>query len=301
MPQFSALSHRRRGFTLIELLVVIAIIAVLIALLLPAVQQAREAARRSQCKNNMKQIGLAIHNYHETVNTLPLNATYGTYAGVARDMHRSAYVGLLPYMDQAPMYNLMDQTIDQALAPNVQYNTQNMPNLVCPSNPDSGIVAVVADNCGNGVPSDYSFNVGDNVNSTTNTGAPGPNNWGNIGVGAAGRGPFTRYSWSARFAQITDGLSNTIALGETVGAYCIWQNGWANQTFATTAFAPNYQRLFFKTNTANPDCIGYRSFHTGGIHVVLMDGSVRFISDNISGSIYNALQSRANGEIVGEF
>jgi len=81
----------------------------------------------------------------------------------------------------------------------------------------------------------------------------------------------------------------------------MWQNGWANQTFATTAFAPNYQRLFFKTNTANPDCIGYRSFHTGGIHVVLMDGSVRFISDNISGSIYNALQSRANGEIVGEF
>lgn len=291
-------SRRPRGFTLIELLVVIAIIAVLIALLLPAVQQAREAARRSQCKNNMKQIGLALHNYLDSMGILPLNATYGT----SINMHRSAYVGLLPYMDQANMYNQMNQSTDQAAAPNVQFNTINMPMLVCPSDPDAGIVAAVADGCGNGVPSDYSFNVGDNPNGSTTTGAPGPNGYGNITAGAPGRGPFTRYSWSARLSQITDGTSNTIALGETIGAYCIWQNGWANQNFATTAFPPNYRNLYFKNGqTGNPDCIGYRSNHVGGIHALLLDGSVRFISDNISGTTFNAIQSRANGEVVGDF
>ena len=92
---------RRRGFTLIELLVVIAIIAVLIALLLPAVQQAREAARRTQCKNNLKQMGLALHNYHDTYNGFP----NGNIASAAGGWGMSWYMRILPYVDQAPVFN----------------------------------------------------------------------------------------------------------------------------------------------------------------------------------------------------
>ncbi|MDB5391570.1 MAG: hypothetical protein JWM11_7216 [Planctomycetaceae bacterium] len=285
---------KRRGFTLIELLVVIAIIAVLIALLLPAVQQAREAARRTQCKNQLKQIGIALHNYNDTNKLLPLNNTPGS--------HRSGYVGMLPFFDQAPLYSMIVHTSDQTVAPNLAFNSLVMTMLLCPSDPNPTTQTYTGqDSCGVGTATDYVFNVGDNVNSTTTTGAPGPNSYGNIGQGVAGRGPFTRYGWCSSFSNITDGLSNTIGMGEAIGAYCGWQQGWATQAFATTAFPPNYQNATFKASPGSPDCIGYRSAHVGGIHVVLLDGSVRFISDNISGLTYNALQSRANGEIVGDF
>ena len=123
----------KRGFTLIELLVVIAIIAVLIALLLPAVQQAREAARRSQCKNNLKQLGLALHNYHGTFNVLP--AGRYSLAGTTYLGH-STFTMLLPYFDQAPLYNSMNTSVGFNSAPNFGAPSLTiLTGLLCPSNP----------------------------------------------------------------------------------------------------------------------------------------------------------------------
>ncbi|MCA9091124.1 MAG: DUF1559 domain-containing protein [Planctomycetaceae bacterium] len=129
-----AKSRRTEGFTLIELLVVIAIIAILIALLLPAVQQAREAARRSQCRNNLKQIGLGLHNYHDVFGSFPIGARASYAAGVTFGV--SWYAGLLPYLDQAPLYNKLELSgshIGFSSVNMAKINGTVIPSIVCPS------------------------------------------------------------------------------------------------------------------------------------------------------------------------
>lgn len=303
-------SRRKRGFTLIELLVVIAIIAVLIALLLPAVQQAREAARRTQCKNNMKQIGLALHTYHDTSKFFPLNSSYAP--GAPAVMNRSGYVGMLPYFDQAPMYMQMNMSVSGIVAPNLAFTQKILPSLICPSDPEGTKTSNNGTDAATGIPlapSDYAFCFGDYVNGSTNTGAVQNPAYAN-GVLSSGRGMFSRGNWSCNIAAITDGTSNTVAIGEVIGNWCGWQIGWGFQCFATTAHTINYQNLALKTAAGtgaagaagNPDgCIGFRSQHVGGAHVLMADGSVRFLSENISGVTYNALASISGSEVVGEF
>lgn len=291
----------RPGFTLIELLVVIAIIAVLIALLLPAVQQAREAARRTQCKNNLKQLGLALHNYHDTNGIFPLNSSNGSPIN-----NRSGFVGMLPYLDQTPMYNQMNMQASGLVAPNLAFTQTPLPALLCPSDPDGTKTNLTGQDAGNGIAlalADYAFMFGDYQNGTTNTGATQTPSYAN-GVCSSGRGMFTRCNWSARIRDITDGTSSTIAMGECVGAWCGWQTGWGFQSFGTSAQPINYQNSALRgsANVGNADaCIGFRSLHSGGAHFVLGDGAVRFISENISGVTYNALASRAGNEVVGDF
>jgi prepilin-type N-terminal cleavage/methylation domain-containing protein/prepilin-type processing-associated H-X9-DG protein len=200
----------KRGFTLIELLVVIAIIAILIALLLPAVQQAREAARRTQCRNNLKQLGLAIHNYHDNFNMFP-RMTQGPVQGSARGddwRNYSAHAMILPYIDQAPLYNLVAQAINEnrcasgggtpssadGTAP-FSLSTRKIPAFLCPSDSPPGDRV------------DWNNYA---VSSGANKGWPGNND-----EAIDQNGIFNRYV-TVRMADITDGTSNVLAFSELV-------------------------------------------------------------------------------------
>ncbi|MEZ5944639.1 MAG: DUF1559 domain-containing protein [Planctomycetaceae bacterium] len=300
---------RRLGFTLIELLVVIAIIAVLIALLLPAVQQAREAARRSQCKNNLKQLGLALHNYHETHNIFPNDMhaywpTPGSRAGGLARNH-SWMVMILPFIDQAPLYSAIDtesQFYGQTLPTGQFLTAQQMTIFQCPS--DSQIE------------SEQIYNL-----SVTNyAGSQGFDWWRR--KGEVHEGMFSLES-KVRMRDIKDGTSNTIAVGEVNttgqknggrncgagiarrgGGEAVFRN-WAvsithnviseNAAYGITnpdgmdgedstwwknapyAMGPYY----IAAHCINSDWPGPSSLHVGGAHFLMADGSVRFIGENI--------------------
>jgi prepilin-type N-terminal cleavage/methylation domain-containing protein len=227
-------SRLRTGFTLVELLVVIAIIGILIALLLPAVQAAREAARRTQCTNNMKQIGLALHNYHDTNKRLPMGSFHSTICG-----RWSWQPRILPFVEGGAEYDQLDFHLHGWQGNNYQYIKAIHQNFLCPSDT---LFDEMREEEGFAAPtwvlsqSDYAACIGDYMNST---GIGDPHMYGNVGVSpyttpVKVRGMMGRWWWGARFADVTDGLSNTICVGECIGAMCITQNFGA-ECFATTA------------------------------------------------------------------
>ncbi len=359
----------RRGFTLIELLVVIAIIAILIALLLPAVQQAREAARRTQCKNNLKQLGLALHNYESTFTVYPMT-TAQNYQPNTQGF--SPQARLLPYFDQAVLQNQLDFT--QAaftgpfnnLVPNPQFAAAfatPLAALLCPSDPAP----------------------------TQNTGAGGAIYGGTNYFVSYGSGTGVNYDlrWrtdgivyensNTRIGDITDGSSNTVVMSESVRStgpdvtltagtlpqfpYQMTMNGstgvsatlqstqglnpsggawnsfvdgngrisnpnlstvWPTMTswrgaaslalrgrgtsWAHSGAISTLTNGYSTPNSKIPDVVVHftgffapRSYHVGGAHVLMGDGTVRFFSDNIDTATHRALHSRAGGEVIGEF
>ncbi len=330
----------RRGFTLIELLVVIAIIAILVALLLPAVQQAREAARRSQCKNNLKQLAIALHNYHDTHGKFP-QLTFGTEANNdwgSEWRGNSVHTMLLPFVDQAPLYNQYDLnrfwTHTDPNFPNRTLGQTKVPVFQCPSDP--GIITN-----GDG---------GNNYGAST-----GPNlGWEASLTRTAGM--FHRRR-SLAMRDITDGTSNTIAFGEivkgdgdngifrlergdyirnqslsginpikptqdqmtTYGNTCLtgtadhrssggwtWVSPMMDDTGMNTVVPPNWKfpNCHECSGCGEGDARGVwasRSFHTGGSQHAMGDGAVRFISENIDFNLYQSIGSSNQGDVVGEF
>ena len=207
--------RRKLGFTLIELLVVIAIIAVLVALLLPAVQQAREAARRSQCKNNLKQLGLALHNYHDTVNRFPRSLIFGRANGsTMQPYHHTWVTAILPYLDQAPLYNTVNFNLPAYGSAPQPFLSVQINVLKCPSDGINGDVPGPL--TGGFAITNYSAcEGGDWWNRPSNGDDLGNQLYGGI---------FTDH-YNCPIAAISDGVSNTVALGETtVGSFT--GNGW---------------------------------------------------------------------------
>ena len=299
--------HRRghRAFTLIELLVVIAIIAVLIGLLLPAVQKAREAAARSQCVNNMKQVLLAAHNYHSVHKSFPGNSqAEGGWDWNYQSTHKSWswLARLLPSLEQDNLCaaaKVDTNTLGQSLP----YLATGLSVFYCPT--DNAMSMNPSTNRANlqGVPiatSNYKGVTGDSWAYGTYI------NNSNQGDGLTrGNGMFTRgdIARPRKISDITDGTSNTFFLGEDIpqiNAHCAWP--YANGTLGTCAIPPNVMR---KPNGAAydpyydwPYIYSFRSQHPGGLNFALADGSVRFISDTIPLPLYRALATIHNGEPV---
>ena len=302
---------RRRGFTLIELLVVIAIIAVLIALLLPAVQQAREAARRTQCTNIMKQWGLALHNYHGVYNSLPLGAM-----GVGSDVVGNEFgfhVRLLPYIEQGPLYEQFNQSLhynETTISINRDLKQERTPLHFCPSAKGEDQIANEADT--------YT------IHYYGVAGPKGPRpaalggNYDHDGNFASTFGGFSRsgcltVNRTYAFRDITDGTSNTFLMGEISNepvngldmSWRPWTQGASNNGGAAAMYAcKNVLSGIGKTgyDTSNPlwqfNDIRFGSQHTGGTNFLFGDGTVNFISENINFATYQAAASRDDGEAL---
>jgi prepilin-type N-terminal cleavage/methylation domain-containing protein len=316
----------RRGFTLIELLVVIAIIAILIGLLLPAVQKVREAAARAQCKNNLKQLALACHNYHDALGSLPRNGnqfgltnshgTNGTGCCGVGGAHWSWIARLLPYVEQDPLYrqggiptNRMNQDASTLAALAVDLKV-----LFCPSDKSPRTRTDSADLGGTLVAlTNYKGVSGANwgtdfypTESNFNTSYRNPGTNGSFNGLEKGDGIFWRADirqGALRLLQITDGTSNTFMIGEDVPEMILW-NAWAyaNGACGTCAIPPNTGITIPPLGTANaadwPNRYSFRSRHPGGLQFAYADASVHFIRDTIPLQIYRALATIQGGEVA---
>ena len=303
---------RCRGFTLIELLVVIAIIAILIALLLPAVQQAREAARRSACKNNLKQLALGLHNYESTHGLLPpgyLHKFGQTGADqLANHMGFAWGCMILPQIEQANLYAQFNFNVPIFDNINLTAREMHLSVFLCPTDPFSGGGFVDRDPDSSpperyGAAS-YAANWGPSTAAVNLDDTP----LQSIGV-------FYRNS-KTRFRDITDGLSNTLALGERTNGpipggtladgHSYFETAWSAATRDRDDIEDDHGHMVlfetqYRPNQKDTDDKGISAPHVGIGQFAMCDGSVRPISENIDAGVYNALGTRSGGEVIGEF
>jgi prepilin-type N-terminal cleavage/methylation domain-containing protein/prepilin-type processing-associated H-X9-DG protein len=346
----------RRGFTLVELLVVIAIIGILVALLLPAVQAAREAARRMQCGNNLKQLGLALHNYHDTYKRLPHNGgLWPPHSNNSYDWSNaskgSVHVKLLPFMEQQPLFSQLNfaiafpwgDTSNLGSNNNLEFQRDGtgkavvsniIPNYLCPSS-NHDVFLHGGEGQGPRATSDYGFSLGAQqmdamagscalpfTNGATarpigNYFGTGPAGHGNSANSTDISGLFARGPWAATLAEIQDGTSNTIAMGEilpqkgdhhmhgwfhfnsmwtaTTAPINFRVNGMGDPAWAATAWNNADSCNHWRNWTTSQ---GFKSFHPGGAQFVLADGSVQYLSQTVDYRTYQALGCRRDGQAI---
>ena len=304
-----------RGFTLIELLVVIAIIAVLIALLLPAVQQAREAARRTQCKNNFKQLGLALHNYHDNYKMFPPSTVNpgsdlsSSFVPTGQVRNFTGYLYLLPFIDQGPLYNQVNFSMAtgkadwQSLgggADQVPLENVRLAAFLCPSDPDYDNPHTYATQNMYTITASQRVSYGF-VHETTEYDTYAGNLYSkNLN---AGRSAFGINS-SAGMRDLRDGSSSTLLMIETPlqktsSAYGPFLTAYTHTHFIIPAYGINQPY----SAATGPLVYAWRagSAHVGGCHTVMGDGAVRFLSQNIDQNLLNGLVSIKGSEVLGEF
>jgi prepilin-type N-terminal cleavage/methylation domain-containing protein len=326
------MASRRRAFTLIELLVVLAIIAILIALLLPAVQKVREAANRIKCQNNLKQLGLAVHHYHDVHDGVPPQATFSpgsTFSGY------SIHARILPFVEQDNLHARVDFNLGYAAQAAICRT--RIPLYRCPSDPKDG---TRVDGGVEFYPTNYGFSIGTWLGLDQQTGRGGDGAFG--------------YNLRHTFAAVTDGLSMTLAAadvkaftaalldgGQPAGPntpppdtptqlvayggtfdpdYCHtqWVAGRTLQSGLTTTFPPNTRVPYVsggreydvdftsaRVGPGNPQqsyrVVTARSYHPGGVTALMMDGSVRFVANSVTQATWRALGTRAGGDVPGEY
>jgi prepilin-type N-terminal cleavage/methylation domain-containing protein/prepilin-type processing-associated H-X9-DG protein len=376
-------SKRMRGFTLIELLVVIAIIAVLVSLLLPAVQQAREAARRTQCKNNLHQIGLAMLNYESTFSILPMGAfkPWCSYDANQTDitLYETGFgpnwaVRILPFVDQAPLYNNNAANLATFTTVPIPFPSATSPGVAPPGTDSTTWRLTLVDQkipvyrCPSDALNDFFYNPGANGGKNVPGGANGwargnygatcgyedfdhqcnGHIWRSASFNLAGQNgvissPMVGMNYGAKIAEVTDGMSNTMMVAElraglsAVDPRGVWAMGFPGasiQNAGRGAWNPSPNNsiggnpapfggsgagdeledgpLYCTTAAAlaKMGCLSTgsamlsamsRSLHPGGVNVCMGDGSVRFISDTIFELTWCRLESKADGQNIGEF
>jgi prepilin-type N-terminal cleavage/methylation domain-containing protein/prepilin-type processing-associated H-X9-DG protein len=296
-------SQRRRGFTLLEVLVVIAILSVLAALLLPAIQAAREAARRTQCRNNLRQMGLALHTYHESMSVFPMGYVSPTQSAPLNTSPGWGWAALiLPHLDQRPLYDSVNFSLPIELSENQTARTTAVGVYACPSDTAVGTYAALSE--WGGVVADVHtnsyaacFGSGQEIDEFPDS----------------GNGIFIR-NRSTRIADIRDGTSQTVAIGER-GA-CLVMTPWAGApinaisqfssdtrvwTYDTTGHGGELvlaRAYWISPNAQGTGTADFYSAHADGIHFLFADGSVRLVKSTVNLSVYRALCTRDGGELI---